>query len=197
MTTWRADPSLQGKFHPQYADDIEVIVHDGEPRRTKRTPEGCWVRVNAQAGALRIPQAPPGTQPPVPAASVQWSERPIYSGTLLNKPHGLTTVREGSTVQFVFAPGLPHPLMITPEYQRERPGWLFVPCNGCGADQGLDPPTTMARTRFPDAPGGSIPIAFTAFCPCGGTMMLTMLDLPRGPAAAAPPGDKKPWWKFW
>jgi hypothetical protein len=54
----------------------------------------------------------------------------------------------------------------------------------------------MAKTRFPDAPGGAVPIAFSAFCVCGGTMMLTLLEA-AAPAAVAPPVEKKPWWKIW
>ncbi len=196
MTTWRTDPNLAGKFHPQHPDDIEVMVHDGEPRRTQRTPEGCWVRVSSVAGSLRMPMAMSGADaPPTPGTPVQWSERTIYAGTLLNAPHQLTTVREGAAIQFIFAPGMPHPLMVTPQYLSERSSWAFAPCNGCGADQGLDPPTVMGKTRFPDAPGGSVPIAFSAKCPCGGMMMLSMVELPKAGGAAS--GDKKPWWKFW
>lgn len=49
-------------------------------------------------------------------------------------------------------------------------------CDRCGADQTLDPPTSMARTRFPDAPAGSAPLAFSALCPCGGTMLLALVE---------------------
>lgn len=201
MTSWRADPDLQGRFHPQHPDDLQVIVHDGEPRRTQRGPEACWVRVTGIAGSLRLPTAPPNVPPPVPGHALQWSERTIYVGTLLNAPARLTTVREGDPIPFIHAPGLPHPLYITPEYQHERPSWCFVPCTGCGADQALDPMTTMARTRFPDAPAGTIPIAFSAFCPCGGTMLLSMIDggsaRPAGSPPPAPAAPAKPWWKFW
>jgi hypothetical protein len=200
MTTWRSDPNLAGKFHTQYPDDIEVLVHDGEPRRTKKQPEICWVRITATPGTLRFPVSPAGDKAPTPGSPVNWTERPIYSGTLLNQPHHLTSVREGSTVSFIFTPGLPALLMITDEYQRERVLWTFVACNGCGADQGLDPPTVMAKTRFPDAPGGFLPIAFTAICPCNGTMMLSMVVEPKPAGAsptAAPSSGMKPWWKFW
>jgi hypothetical protein len=91
-----------------------------------------------------------------------------------------------------------HPLQITPQYAQERGQWCITPCSGCGSDQTLDPMTTMAKTRFPDAPGDSIPIAFSAFCPCGGTMMLAMADVPH--ASASTPtsgGSAKPWWRFW
>ena len=176
MTAWRSDPDLRARFHPQYPDDLQVIVHDGEPRRTQRAAEACWVRVTGVAGTLRSPTASADATQPVPPQAMQWTERTIYSGTLLNAPHQLATVRQGDTIHFIHAPGLPHVLAITDAYQRERPQWCFVPCNKCGADQTLDPMTTMAQTRFPGTPAGSAPIAFTSFCPCGGTMMLSLIN---------------------
>ena len=185
MTTpWRNDPDLVGKLHPQHPDDVQVIVHDGEPRRTQKSPEACWVRITGTSGVLRSPIAQRGaTSAPTPA-SVQWLERTIYTGQLLNQPHALTSVREGAAVRFVHAPGIPNPLMITPGYESERPRWAVTPCDRCGADQALDPMSVMARTRFPDAPAGAVPVAFTAFCPCGGTMMLGQIE---GAAASVPP----------
>lgn len=92
--------------------------------------------------------------------------------------------------EFIAANGLPHPLQITPQYVQERSQWCIKPCSGCGGDQTLDP-----KARFPDAPAGAIPIGFTSFCPCGGTMELAMIDPPDAPAASS--GGTKPWWKFW
>ncbi|MEJ7602550.1 MAG: hypothetical protein WKG01_31955 [Kofleriaceae bacterium] len=198
MTTWRSDPALQGRFHADFPDDVQVIVHDGEPRRTNKPPEACFVRITDIVGSLRMPHAPPGAAPPVPASALQWTERPVYRGTLLNQPHNVTSVRANHPIEFVTAPGLPHPLHITPQYAQERAQWCITPCTGCGGDQTLDPMTTMARTRFPDAPGGSIPVAFSAFCPCGGTMMLAMAggsEPPMRTTTTGAPGN--PWWKFW
>ena len=51
-------------------------------------------------------------------------------------------------------------------YLAERAGWTIAPCPRCGLGEGLDPPSVMAATRFPDA-GGTIE-AFTAHCvACG------------------------------
>lgn len=199
MTSWRTDPALQGRFHAQFADDLQVMVHDGEPRRTKKPPEACFVRVTGVVGALRIPSAPPDAPPPVDPAVLTFTERPIYRGTLLNQPHNLTSVRQNQAIDFVTAPGLPHPLQVTAEYLRERPQWVITPCNGCGGDQTLDPMTTMAKTRFPNTPAGMAPLAFSAICPCGGTMLLAMTNLPppAHPAPSAKPSGSKPWWKFW
>jgi hypothetical protein len=197
MTTWRTDPALQGRFHAEFADDLQVMVHDGEPRRTNKPPEACFVHVTGVVGTLRIPHAPPNAVPPVPASALQWTELPIYRGTVLNVPHNLTTVRQNQPIEFIAATGLPHPLQITPQYAQERSQWCITPCSGCGSDQALDPMTMMAKTRFPDAPGDSIPIAFSAFCPCGGTMTLAMADVPRASAPTPTSGSAKPWWRFW
>jgi hypothetical protein len=187
---WRVDPLLAGRFHQDHPDDLQVLLHDGEPRRTQRTPEACWVHVEAVDGLLRYPtMAKDGPPPPLAPEAAQWIDRPVYRGKLLNQPHALTESRQGDDVLFVHAPGIPHPLQVRPAYLAERPLWAFAPCDRCGADQALDPPTVMAATRFPGAPPGMQPLAFTAFCPCGGTMMLSALS---GPPAAAQPAFAQP-----
>jgi hypothetical protein len=191
---WRADPALAPRFHPDYPDDLEVIVHDGEPRRTQRPPELCWVRVTGVHAAARLPRAAPDAQAPPSAADVRWDTRPVYRGELLNQPHALTSVRQGDAVLFLVVPGLPNPLQVTDGYLAERARWALTPCDGCGADQGFDPPSVMARTRFPQMGDGAAPVMFTARCACGGAMALAALD---GPDEAAEPPSKKPWWKVW
>ncbi|HEY4058185.1 MAG TPA: hypothetical protein VGM39_16345 [Kofleriaceae bacterium] len=200
MATWHSDPALTFPY-AEFPDDLQVMVHDGEPRRTQKQPEACFVRITGIAGTLRIPSAPQGTPPPLTADKLTFTERPIYTATVLNKPHHLTTVRAMESIYFVTSPGVPHPVHVTAQYLRERPQWSLTPCNKCGADQALDPMSVMAATRFPNAPGGAVPIMFSAFCPCGGTQMLAMTELPPGVApgsTASASGDgKKPWWKFW
>ncbi len=141
------------------------------------------MRITSVGGVLRSPIAPPNAQPPLTVASVQWLERTVYVGQLLNQPTHLTSVRQGASVRFVHAPGLPLPLLVTPQYEAERARWAFTPCTQCGADQALDPMSVMAKTRFPNAPQGAVPVAFSAFCPCGGTMMLMQVE---GAPAAMP-----------
>jgi hypothetical protein len=142
---WRTDPGLRGKFHPQYPDDLQVLVHDGEPRRSGKRTEVCWVRVDAGEGGR-------------------------YDGALLNQPHQLATVKAGQRIRFLASPGGRHPLYVTEEYLRERSGWDIQPCPSCGMHETLDPPSVMARTRFPDAEssGVAVPVMFTAHCAlCG------------------------------
>jgi len=197
---WRHDPTLAGQLHPQHPDDLQVIVHDGEPRRTRRAPEACWVTVQRVHGVLRSPVMLANAKPPLRAAAVTWVERTVYAGKLLNAPHQLTSVRQNDTLLLVYTPGLPHPLHVTDAYLAERSQWAFAPCDKCGTDQALDPPTVMARTRFPDTSEDEVPVMFSAFCPCQGTMMLAAIeDAPAAGGAATPVATpaSKPWWKLW
>lgn len=156
---WRRDPALRGRWHKQFPDDLQVLVHDGEPRRTQRAAEGCWVRVDASEPA---PARPSASADGVAIAR----GAVVYVGTLLNQPHKLTTLAQGDRVRFLPDPGGRHPLLVTEAYLAERAGWTIAPCPRCGLGEGLDPPSVMAATRFPDA-GGTIE-AFTAHCvACG------------------------------
>jgi hypothetical protein len=100
----------------------------------------------------------------------------IYVGKLLNAPHGLSTVKEGDLIRFLAVPGLPHPLHVTSGYLRERPHWGVTPCDKCGASECFDPPTVMARTRFPG---------------------MSPESEQEEPATSPPEPPRKPWWKFW
>src|SRR5437870_5758866 len=132
-SAWRRDPLLAKHFHPQFPDDLQVFVHDGDPRRTRRGPELCWVRLQrADAGVG------------------------VYLGELLNQPHTLTSVKRGETVKVMAVPGMPHPLQVTDEYLRERARWKITPCDKCGASECWDPPSVMAKVRFPDAPPDAV-----------------------------------------
>jgi len=168
---------------------MQVVVHEGEPRRSGRSPELCWVRVDGVHGTLRCSAAPQAGKPPVER------EVPVYTGILLNAPHALAHTREGDRLLFMHAPGMPAALRIDELYLEERPAWIYSACDACGADQSLDAPSIMAKTRFPDVREGALPIMFTAFCVCGGTMVLALAEEmdPEPPARVA----KRPWWKLW
>ena len=62
--------------------------------------------------------------------------------------------------------------MVTAAYLAERAAWTIAPCPRCGLGEGLDPPSVMAATRFPDA---AVAVeAFTAHCAaCGPPSALT------------------------
>ncbi len=164
---WHRDPLLDGKFHAQYPDDIQTLVHDGDPRRTRRGPELCWVRIK------RVDRAPTRQ-----VTNVDYEpSRHVYIGELLNQPHTLTSVKRGDRLKLISVHGLPHPLHVTDEYLLEREDWKISPCDRCGASECFDPPSVMAKVRFPDAPPDAQIQAFTSFCShCGGIQQLARVD---------------------
>lgn len=175
---WRADEVLRPRLNPNFPDDIQVLVHDGEPRRTNRKLEECWVRIT---GAFdcgpRAALLVPGTGVTEEEFARRYpSPSTVYSATLLNQPHFLETVKEGDTVYFIAGGGVPRPLMVTEQYLAERPSWIIAPCAKCGFSECLDAPSVMARTRFPDAPPGSEMKSFSSFCAfCGGIQLLAKM----------------------
>jgi hypothetical protein len=178
---WREHPKLKGRFHPEYPDDLQLIVHDGGPRLTKNPPELMWVRVTG------------GTDN-------------VFTGRLLNQPHHLTSVKLGDEIRFVAPDGGDHPLRVTEKYLAERPDWSVTPCNKCGLSELFDPPSDLIRVVFPNVPAGegAQMQAFTAFCgACGGVQLVKSRraepptgDPPPVPAPGPTPAAKK-WWQFW
>ena len=177
---WRKDVHLQGRFNESYPDDLQVLVHDGEPRRTGRQSELCWVRVlRAEPG----PSRPALYSPEQTSLSQEEFQRRdsgapwVYVARLLNAPQGLQGVRQGEELRFLSGAGLKYPLHVTPQYLRERESWRIAPCKQCGWSETLDPPTVMARLRFPNMPPDSKVEAFTSFCAmCGGVQLLSHVD---------------------
>jgi hypothetical protein len=168
---WRNDPLLAGQFHPQFPDDTQALVHDGDPRRMRRGPELCWVRFQ------RVARAPTRRLLTLERAGTEIEpSRHVYVGELLNQPHTLKSVKRGDRIKVISVHGLPHPLHVTDDYLTEREGWAISPCDRCGATEVFDPPSVMAKVRFPDAPAGAAIESFTSFCSmCGGMQMLRHL----------------------
>jgi hypothetical protein len=170
---WRQHPKLHGRFHPESADDLQVLVHDGGPRLTGRSPELVWVRVTGGEGD-------------------------VFTGTVLNQPRQLVSVTQGCTIRFLVPAGGEHPLLVTEKYLRERPGWeAAIPCNRCGLTELLDAPSDLMRVVFPHMPKNAVSSAFTAICgACGGTLVVNG----KGEAGEPPAGDspqRRKWWQFW
>lgn len=194
MHPWRTDPALADRFLPEHPDDLQVLVHDGEQRRTGRSPEGCWVRVQAVHSVVRMPVLAEDAGIPLKREHVLGVERPVYRGVLLNQPHQLRTIRQQDPLLFVHCPGAPAPLRVTEAYLAERSRWGVMPCGKCGADQAFDPMTVMAETRFPSNPTDATAM-FTAFCGCGGMMTWCRIDGEPAPGDGAAP--LRPWWRLW
>jgi hypothetical protein len=163
---------LKGKFHPEYPDDVQVLVHDGGPRLTDHRPELVWVRVTACTGS-------------------------VFEGTVLNQPKQLTSIQEGSVITFLVPDDGQHPLMVTEKYLQERPDWIVYPCERCGLTELFDAPSDLMRVVFPDMPEGSIMEMFTAFCgACGGVQVVQYKDAQIEDLSQLGETRKK-WWQFW
>lgn len=171
---WRQHPALQGRFHPDYPDDLQVLVHEGGPRLTDRRPELIWVRVTGV-------------------------EDDRFSGQLLNQPHQLPGLSQGDTIRFIVPQSGEHPLRVTERYLRERADWIVGPCSKCGLSELFDPPSVLLRVVFPDLPEDAEMEAFTSFCgACGGVQAVRRVGCPDDvPSPGPPQGQKKKWWKLW
>lgn len=82
---WRRHDSLQGKFHNEYPDDLEVLFGDVVTGKSER----MWVGVIA--------------------FDEKCSE---YLGVLLNSPDLIRTIREGDNVAFTVPHGVPYPVAL-------------------------------------------------------------------------------------
>jgi hypothetical protein len=151
MREWRSHPGLQGRFHPDFPDDTQVVAHEGGPRTSTKAPELVWVRVTGVTND-------------------------VFEGTILNVPTQLN-LSQGAAIRFVVPKGGPHPVMVDDQYLRERSSWTVEPCDKCGFTELLDAPSRLVAAVFPGLPAGSSLDAFTAFCGlCGGVQAVQRRD---------------------
>ena len=168
MTEWRNHPRLEGKFHPEFPDDIEVMIHDGGPRFSKKRPEVAWIRVTGLQGD-------------------------VFIGTVLNAPHQLDSVSEGSTIRFIVPEGGQYPLMVSEKYLSERGNVIIHPCGKCGLTELFDAPSDLRKVVFPETNEDDIQVYFTAFCgACGGSLVIEDKE-----GMAQVKKLTKKWWEFW
>jgi len=174
MTPWRDNPRLKGKFHPDFPDDIEVIVHDGGPHMTNHRPENIWVRVTG-------------------------CQEQVYTGTVLNQPYQLDRVRLGSTIKFLAPEGGEHPVMVTDKYLSERDDWTIYPCTSCGLTELFDAPSDLIRVLFPPKPENRVLVSFTSKCgACAdGVQVVETKNFPDEEESSLPDRPAKKWWQFW
>jgi hypothetical protein len=93
--SWRRHDRLQGRFHRDDPDDLEVVFRNRAGGRDER----MWVGVIAyQAGP------------------------PEYLGILLNSPVLIGTIRQGDNVAFTFPEAAPYPLAVAMDGDYRRAG---------------------------------------------------------------------------
>ena len=168
---WRNHPQLKGRFHKDYPDDVQVIVHDGGPRFTDKAPELVWVRVTG----------------------VQTN---TFTGRVLNQPVGLKSVQQGSEIQFIMPHGSKYPILVTQKYLSERDDWVIQPCDKCGLSELFDAPSDLAKLALSSAADAESIEAFTTHCPIDdGVMVVAHKDSEI--AQSMTQQSKKQWWQFW
>ncbi len=168
---WRKHLALQGRFHPQHADDLQVIVHDGGPRISDRKPELVWVTLTASQGE-------------------------VFAGKVLNRPSQLQTVSQGDEIYFIVPKGGKQPLRVTERYLRERPNWIIHPCEKCGLSELFDAPSELFKAIFPDLRDDAVMESFTALCGlCGGFQLVQHKDAVLDEALTEE--SNRRWWQFW
>lgn len=172
---WRKHPRLINLLHPDYPDDLQVVVHDGGTRLTSRHPELVWVRITKYAEG-------------------------VFTGRVLNQPSQLSSVSEGSEILFILPEYGEHPLLVTEKYLKERHEWIICPCEQCGLSELFDAPSDLIHMAFPGTPKDSTVSVFTTFCGvCGGVQGVQHKSSnPETFEAASNQYDLgKAWWKFW
>ena len=167
---WRTYTNLQGRFHPEHPDDVQVIVHDGGPRLTDHRPELVWVRVTGNSAD-------------------------VFRGVVLNRPQQLLSISEGADICFVVPHGGEHPLMVSDKYLVERRNWVIQPCAKCGLSELFDARSDLIRIVFPSLPPDTVMEVFSAFCGlCGGVQIIRHKN---ALAKESPVHQGKRWWELW
>lgn len=158
MAMWHDDPNLQGRFHPQYPDDLQVILHEGSFRFTQNKPEIVWGRIGL-------------------GLEFRFDNNEVvraYRAILLNQPVYLRSFKVGQEIMFVAHKDYQHAIYVTQEYIGDRAYYDIIPCDKCGLPELFDPIPKLYNHSFPgvkeQTPAQSL-VVFTSFCPmCGGTM---------------------------
>ncbi len=170
--SWRDHPRLQGRFHPDAPDDVQVLVHDGGPRLTDRRPEVVWVTV------------------------IGCDDSDLFTGRVLNNPQHLVTASEGDEIKFI-APSGEHLLMVTDKYLIERLNWRIQACQQCGLDELLDAPSDLLPVIFPNMADDETVEMFTSYCGvCGGIQVVADIDVDLVNKVDTK-REKRSWWRFW
>jgi hypothetical protein len=160
---WNEHPKLRGRFHPEFPDDLQVIVHDGGPHTSDRQPELAWVRVTE-------------------------CQDEVFSGLVLNEPAQLRSVAQGSKIQFIVPEGGQYPLQVSQQYLQERSAWrLLMPCKKCGLTELFDPPSQLLASSFPSAGQFSHGFTFTTRCGWCGEGMVVRLKRTNWPWSQGKP----------
>jgi len=148
-TSWGSHPKLKGKFHEDFPNDLQVILHEGGPRITNKQPELIWVSIKR---AL---------------------DPNLFEGTVLNTPQNLRHFKEGDLVQFIVPSSGDYPITTTTKYLAERNNWIIEACDQCQFNELFDAPSDLINVIFPNVEKEASIEGFSTFCGCcGGTQLV-------------------------
>ena len=152
MSNWRSHPKLASRLQPERGDDLEVIIHDGDPPLCGRPGEVAWVRIVGVDGD-------------------------VFRAMVLTQPTQLKSVTKHEEILFIVPSGGKYPIQVRPAYLAERATWrLLLPCGECGLTELFSPPSEIAAHSFPHLfrDGVLLPGSmFTTRCGyCGGPLVV-------------------------
>jgi predicted RNA-binding Zn-ribbon protein involved in translation (DUF1610 family) len=148
VKNWQNHPRIKSYIHPEYPNDLQVLIHDGSSYVSNKHFELVWVTITGVSSD-------------------------VFTGRLLNQPCQITQVRQGDTIYFILPESSEYPLFVTPKYLIERPNWHIYPCQKCGFDELFDAPSDLMQVVLSGTPQDTIIETFTTFCPiCGGVQIV-------------------------
>jgi hypothetical protein len=166
MAMWHEDPNLKGRFHPEYPDDLQVMLHEGSFRFTESKPEIAWARIGLM----------------LEAKYDDGDTLRYFRANLLNQPHQLKSLTVGQEILFMAHKSYRYGVLVTYDYLHDRAQHIITPCNQCGLPELFDPISKLHQSSFPDMknnpdlPPDTLSI-FTSFCPiCGPNGSLIVRD---------------------
>jgi len=169
VKSWNKHPKLITRFHQDYPDDLQIIMHDGGPRLSDLKPELIWVRI------------------------VEEINKDHFKAQLLNAPLNFDQFSVSDYIQFVVPESGDYPISVSDKYIEERPFWIIQPCDKCGNSELFDPPSELIKQVFPTIDEPNQIESFTSFCAvCGGIQVVK-----RKETAIHSKEKKKKWWHLW
>jgi len=115
---WQNHVGLAPFLHEDFKNDVQVIIHEGSYKNSKKYPELLWVRLLA-------------------------TYENYFIGELLDMPQYLNTIQKGDELLFSTHPNAQYPFLVSETYMLEREQWHISPCNACGFNELFDMPADL------------------------------------------------------
>lgn len=165
MAIWHTDPAMAGRFHPDFPDDVQVLLHEGSFRFTPARPEVMWAKLIGHV-AITGPQG---------------RRIGAYQVQLLSQPFELQSLHLHDQILAVCNNSYPYLIRVSESYLSERTDYEVLPCNQCGLPELFDTISRLIAYTFaaPPTPEADLTM-FTSTCPlCGGMLVVRHKDADR------------------